>query len=1308
MSDRVTRNNFTRGQNTDVDKTLLDPVYFTEAHNVELVGDGNFTALKNIKGTVNVQDIIGLSGTEVLGVFETKYTIGDTSDVKCLTIIVATEGLALNIFCYDTENDDLYQLYNENIPVDYFADDRVVDAIVYSENGIDVLYFTDFYHEVRQLRCEIPLPYSANFLTATDLSLQRRGANGTIDLSTISTGGSLLSGTYQFAYRMVDPTKKKFTKWSSLTNPIHIYATDAVNYISYSGIGLPTDSKIYFDVNPTAEETDNFPNFQLAVVTNIFPYGAARTGDDSIGYAYEASLLEVKPIAELSGIEYGSNNKIGTIPIEDIVVDLAPIETAKTLNVKLNKLFVGNIKYRALELDNGTPSITGGIISERSTARTFYYDQVNSSLNRGYFRDEVYRFGIVYIDKYGNRSAPVALDLSSITDNQITSGLIDMRFPSRSTSNAYSLLNSSDGVKALGLELYGIDNHPTWAVGFEIVRVKRIKRIMFQTPVIPTMTVEGIGAFNRYPAQINTSNDDSDTKNYPDAQPMTSSKVVLPKNLFWPENRSIAKRTTSVDGDGIFGTSTFNRRAKGESQLVRQGTYNYGIIFPQPDIYGDTPYNFVGNEKLQTIDYCITRLDVEDFSGTEVTTVGDHVNTKIAGNFYALKDGDYYFDSTWAAKSIATSDNQITEYKYFDNLSAGSSLAGEKVLQYSELSTVGVPLGYEPTNQKMAVVKMTSDFTDEGSESRVFVNGTHNVYAGGGYIMGSSGPQFEIDTDSTGTYSNKFITEYSGFSENSSYVQAIRITNVIRGEVSDNRYGEPTDQHEYISTGAKYAFTPSELVDVEAGNSVPIDLEVWGGDCFVGYHVFKISDSTYSVVNQAKNNGAAGSGDSANNVLRKAWSNILYSIPTSGVNPNPKICMPVALEKAGQYIQIFLESEYNGEVRDYDVMVKKGTVVDTPILNVSSESSIRTPLTYNYNINLSKENDEKVYFSIPENFVDQNEFESRILISDQKVYNTDSQGFDVFRVLNFFDLEETGGHLTKLGLAGDNLYGIQERRISYLPVGANQIEQTDAGILSVGTGSDIGRPIVIDTNKGSQHLRGVVATGNALYIPDNRNKAVYSLAGQELSVISDLFNATLWRTEFGSSIPETDLLGIYDPVRKEYWLSGEGFCQRFNEVLGAWNGNYEFSGLQGGAYTNQNLYLIGKVVNQLSVYEMYTGPAAQLFGTTVTPRVTVVVNPDEGVAKTFDNQMFIASDRLATVDYIVEREAAEGNQVVSGTVLDVNSREGNYRIKLPRDSNRERLRGLRMLTTVKWKTTDLLVTLGSITTRYRHSARSPF
>jgi hypothetical protein len=128
----------------------------------------------------------------------------------------------------------------------------------------------------------------------------------------------------------------------------------------------------------------------------------------------------------------------------------------------------------------------------------------------------------------------------------------------------------------------------------------------------------------------------------------------------------------------------------------------------------------------------------------------------------------------------------------------------------------------------------------------------------------------------------------------------------------------------------------------------------------------------------------------------------------------------------------------------------------------------------------------------------------------------------------------------------------------------------------------------------------------------------------------------------------------------------------------------------------------------ISIYKMYKGNANVLFDATVTPRVTFVVNPDDPIAKKFTNQAYISTERLATADFTIEREQELSDQSISGTVIAVSSKGGNYRIKLSRAAGNERLRGLRLITTIKWKTDNLYSSLSQVLTKYQHESRVPF
>jgi len=1294
----IVANRFHQGLDGDTNNSIKDPTHYISAHNVTLSSGSDYLALTNIKGTSQIGSLSGTISTIIdcnVRIVPTKYKIGSVEAVNCLTVfIVAKESGhdALYINCYDLDNNVLYYLFkDQSLPSGYFSSDTVVDTRVYPENGIDYVYFEDNYNEGRQLRCEIPTGSAAFFLTDFDISLQRWGANGKVSLLSIDTG-TLLTGTYQYAYRCVDPTHKRFTRWSTLSQPFHVYSKVNDDKPVYSAPGLPSPFALTVIVSPSPDEVDHFDYFQLAVIENV--YGV----DNPV---QTAALL---PITSLTSANtqyvHKSNDRVGLVAIQDIVIDPAAIRSSKTLAVKQNRLFRGNIKYHDLQFDNGTPAVDGGNIEVStvvSTQNDIYSDGYYSSKFKGYFRDETYRFGIVYKDKYGNKGPVSVLDLNSLTGNQITGSLPDVHFPARSTSNAYTIFSSTDQLRALGITLSNIHNHPTWAVGFEIVRAKRIKRILFQTPVIPMMYIEGIGALDSYPSLAVTQDDGVEgDKSYPDAQPQKSLRTYTPKNLFWPELRNIQRKLTQTGSGASLGK-------KGEAALALDddNKFSFSMIYPQSTMYGDTPYKFTGSEKLETIDYTLNKTSIVDFDDTSHPITGNYIKTRVSGVWYALKDANYFFDSGWSAKSITTTPTTIKNYQFVESLSEPITFNGNSFFDYDSLNGQGVNWGYKQQVQKGVVIETSEAFEELNRTASVtFAAGVYNVRADGGYIVGSSGPKYPMSD----SISNAFINEYPDYS-NTLPTQAFRIVNAVNN-YGDDRYGSVDTPHEFISTGASYTFTSGELVDVKAGNRVDVDITVFGGDCFLSSHVFKVSDTQYSVINQAKNY-APPSAESSSDLLTN-WDGRYY-LNQGGA----AISLPIALEGASQFVQCVLESEYNGGVMAEDnIMGISVGGVDYPeggfpIMNHNkffvSAGAIRSPLTYLYNINISKQDDQRVYFARPAFNFEQSNYKARVMYSDVKIYGSDTQGFDIFRVGNIYDLEENGGGITKLALEGDNLYAIQNNRIVYLPTGKTSVELTDANILAIGAGDVISRPLVIDSKRGGQQLQSIIETGNTIFIPDPLNDSIYALSGQQLKWLEENGMRTNARSL------SNNLLALYDSSRKEYWLvdNNQGIAYVFSEQLNLWIGDLETSGsgnkLGDGVYDDA-LYIVSKNGSSVVLHKMYAGNYNQIFGVTKTPRVTFVVNPDPELAKTFDDQAFVSTGRLGSVDYLVQL-----NGQTSTASLDISDVEGNFRIKIPRDSGSARLRGTRLLTTVNWKTgTTDTATLTTVLTKYRKSSRTPF
>lgn len=1273
---RLTRNSFEGGRNTDTNKSMLPPNQYLEAHNLEMVADGSFFALRDINGSLYLKEIVNDATAKEIGAFYTKYLISGSLK-NCITYFTVT-STNFNIWCYDTEANQLYALYQEAVVAEFNTTDRVVDAINYPENGVDVIYFTDAFNEMRYFKCEIPSPYTANFLTKFDISLQRKGAVGSITLNSVGSGGNLLSGSYQFAYRSCDPVKKKFTKWSSLTNPVHVYDADNSTNVIHAGVGILTNRKINITVTPSTLEGSNLGFIQLAILENV-----------SSTPPTEASLSEFLPYTGSLTFDYKSNTRVGTVSLDDLTVDLAQIKNVKTLQVSNNRLFAGNIEYVDL-IPTTNPSVVSGSVITRTSAFTDPYSSDDfSSRNVGYFRNEVYRLGAVYEDEDGNKSPAIPLDLSGVTHNQITSGLKDIKFPDRSTSNSWTLFNSNGRLQALGLNIT-IRNSVSWAKKVHIVRLPRKKDILFQTPIIPMMSVSGIGALGNYPSSYFSVLGQIDPTTSSSAQPQTQNRGLFPKNMLWPEKRNIELNTAS-------GTLKKINEANIVPERFGRG-YQFSMIWPSPNMYGDEPFVFTGSEKIDFVDKVLLKANITSFNPTKTPAVvdGDDINTNITASFYGLSNGDYFFDSSWAAKSITSTFKNISlvDYEYFDNFGQPASVSGVSALNYEALQTKGVNIGFQPNVQRCAVINLSIGVPDINTIGAVFANGTLNNYIGGGNdIVQGTGIKYEPASAPT----NRYINQYSGWTNNA-YVSACDIVNVKLG-LGDDRYGDLDSFQTYQYTGASYVFNNSDIATMQSGGNVDINLDVFGGDCFVSAHMFKICDSTYSVLNQPKNLNI----DDGVNFFSK-WKINFKDVPNN-LTGRP-ICLPVAPENVGQYLTVILESEYNGGVLDFDILEKVSDVGGIPVLNNVSKDTIRTPLTYRYNLNISRQNSQKVFTSKLKYSFKQNKFAARVAYTDIKIYNSDQAGFDVWKVADFVDLPEQRYDITKLAVSGDNLYAIQEKGIVYLPIGERQVEQTDASVLSIRTGDVIGRPLVIDSQRGGQHLRAIVETGSVIYIPDNINKSVYILSGTELVDITDN-HQTLFRQIFDTVFPEQDVRGGYDFVNKQYWMIVQGKAQIFNEnnEIKKWVGDYEFEPYS-AIYTNE-MFVTGKQGNSLRIYSMTdTSVPVTLFGQSVIPRLVVCVNPDENFSKTFDVLMLASSDRLLSGDLVVENESVLGNQSVMGINFDVPSVEGNFRIPIPRDSNGYRARGLRALLTVRWK--SLKSTLQSIYTKYDLSKRSPF
>ena len=96
-----------------------------------------------------------------------------------------------------------------------------------------------------------------------------------------------------------------------------------------------------------------------------------------------AALQDLIPLTLSISINYKGNSRIGSIPLSDITVDLVQIKTAKTLTIKDNRLFLGNVSYADLKFDRGTPTVTSGqVLKGNNIVKDPYSSDIHSSTMR--------------------------------------------------------------------------------------------------------------------------------------------------------------------------------------------------------------------------------------------------------------------------------------------------------------------------------------------------------------------------------------------------------------------------------------------------------------------------------------------------------------------------------------------------------------------------------------------------------------------------------------------------------------------------------------------------------------------------------------------------------------------------------------------------------------------------------------------------------------------------------------------------------------------------------------------------------------
>ena len=166
----------------------------------------------------------------------------------------------------------------------------------------------------------------------------------------------------------------------------------------------------------------------------------------------------------------------------------------------------------------------------------------------------------------------------------------------------------------------------------------------------------------------------------------------------------------------------------------------------------------------------------------------------------------------------------------------------------------------------------------------------------------------------------------------------------------------------------------------------------------------------------------------------------------------------------------------------------------------------KIPESYLYNDGLRSTLNEKYYFNVPEVPYIKNIYQNRIIYSDISINDAYRNGYRVFKSTNYVDYTKEYGSIIKLVSMGSSLICVFEHGVVLLPVNERiQTGEGDGGAIFINTKNVLpeNSQVVLSDMIGSQWAESVVKTPYAVYGVDTVAKKIWRTDGKILETISD-------------------------------------------------------------------------------------------------------------------------------------------------------------------------------------------------------------
>lgn len=895
-----------------------------------------------------------------------------------------------------------------------------------------------------------------------------------------------------------------------------------------------------------------------------------------------------------------------------------------------------------------------------------YKDSYISSKYKGYHRDEIYRFGIVFYN-YKSIATPVYW-------------IADIKFPHFSEAQAYyldvDLANSYKDVVGgkgfvgypIGINFY-IKNFPAGAVAYEIVRCERTRAdrtVLAQCALSTTYTRNGMRIVDHSESwQIK-----SDKEIYPMLPLGVTNATLLTVNVkdMWNWRDWLQSIPANSQKQGVYvlissemdfmGYEQFVDDMKGsildlccwlDTRVPAVQVYRNGEYGPIAVKYFNTPNT--STRLINEANNEVSTALLSSYMGSSAVQLEGAYNVCIATE---MTSGTQVVSPLWgmhfvcfqrgtAGRRFQTTINEalVPPVAEQEALAGGMGWAYRNIGPYSYL-----PIGCN---------NVQDDFNWQSSKVAYFGNSA--LISTGAYV-----PRYQnVSIDNTLSTSSSYADYYRFWNYTPFLLPIFNIKRKI------TPYGGNTylsrNNSTYISTGVY------NKIEEGAG----IDVVTFGGDTYLTVHDHKTT-----------------------NYIR-----------SNSDNGSPRLSQKISVT---DYIPF--ESTVNdwlqyGQSYAYGIGDSKNVFIGTTINSGTIGTFAKQERNYYaYNDAFAVENNAK--FLVPDSATSISNLASpnKIIYSETKTPNELSDSWTVFKPANYTHVDSYQGPITNLITYKDKLYFFQDTAVGIASVNDRSlISDNNVSELVLGSGGVLDRYDYITTENGSSVVNdpSIVTSDNALYWYDTDKNELCALSDGVHKLSKEKSVQTFLNQNRSQKVHDA----YYDNKFNEVCISFDSSVIVYNEYIQNYTSFYTYNPNKHLEFSN---FLVYVKDNKLTKYSQYSANKN-------TSIIRFVVNANPLVTKTFDNVFFSGQlddvDMITSVKFSTKTQTStifkEATQEYNKVPIDY--REDTYRFAIGREDNNEdptsypgRLKGKYLICEYKIQTDNAhQFSIPNINTTYRSS-----